>query len=87
MGPHVVLLSGSSYAEGSYEYHVNAEVNYIVEAGQAVREFIAKTQFVELGLEERVSGSPLESREEILKRVVDKCTLNIISELKKEGKL
>lgn len=87
VGPHVVLLSGSSYAEGSYEYHVNADVNYIVEAGQAVREFIAKTQFVELGLEERVSGSPLESREEILKRVVDKCTLNIISELKKDGKI
>lgn len=87
IGPHVVLLSGSSYAKGSYEYHVNADVSYIIEADKSVRDFIAKTQFVELGLEERVSGSPLEAREEILRKVVDKCTLNIISELKKEGKI
>lgn len=87
IGPHVILLSGSSYAKGSYEYHVNADVNYIIEANKSVREFIAKTQFIELGLKERVSGSPLELREEILKKVVDKCTLNIISELKKEGKI
>lgn len=86
-GPHVVLMSGSSYARGSYEYHVNAEINYIIEAGKNIRDFIAKTHFVELGLAERVSGSPLESREEILRRVVDKCTLNIISELEKEGKI
>lgn len=59
IGPHVVLLSGSSYAKGSYEYHVNADVNYIVEADRSVREFIGNTQFMELGLAERVSGSPL----------------------------
>lgn len=87
VGPHVVLLSGSSYAKGSYEYHVNADVSYIIEADKSVREFIAKTKFVELGLLERVSGSPLETREEILRKVVDKCTLNIISELDKEGKI
>lgn len=58
IGPHVILLSGSSYAKGSYEYHVNADVSYIIEADKSVRDFIAKTQFVELGLEERVSGSP-----------------------------
>lgn len=87
IGPHVILLSGSSYAKGSFEYHVNAEVNYLIEADKSVREFIAKTQFVELGLEERVSGSPLETRENILRKVVDKCTLNIISELDKEGKI
>ena len=87
-GPHVVLLSGSSYAKGSYEYHVNADVNYIVEADRSVREFIAKTQFVELGIEERVSGSPLENRDEVLRRVVDCCTAYIISELsQKAGKI
>lgn len=87
IGPHVILLSGSSYAKGSYEYHVNADVNYIIEADKSVREFIAKTQFVELGLEERVSGSLLKTREEILRKVVDKCTPNIIAELDKEGKI
>lgn len=86
-GPHVVLMSGSSYAKGSYEYHVNAEINYILEAGENIRDFISRTHFVELGLAERVSGSPLESREEILKKVVDKCTPNVVSELEKEGKI
>ena len=86
-GPHVVLMSGSSYAKGSYEYHVNAKINYIIEAGKNIRDFISRTHFVELGLAERVSGSPLEAREEILKKVVDKCTQNIISELEKEGKI
>lgn len=85
-GPHVVLMSGSSYAKGSYEYHVNAEINYIIEAGKNVRDFIARTHFVELGLAERISGSSLKSREEILRRVVDKCISNIISELEKRGR-
>ena len=31
-GPHVIMLSGSSWAEGSYEYHINRPVNYILEA-------------------------------------------------------
>lgn len=87
VGPHVVLLSGSSYAKGSYEYHVNADVSYIIESERQVRDFISKTRFVELGLEERVSGSSLEKKEEILRKVVDGCTPNIISELDKEGKI
>lgn len=87
VGPHVVLLSGSSYAKGSLEYHVNAKVNYIVEAEEMVRSFIAKTQFVDLGIEDRVSGSPLEDRNSILCKVVDKCAPNIVAELKKTGKI
>lgn len=88
IGPHVVLLSGSSYAKGSYEYHVNADVNYIVEADKSVREFIGNTQFMELGLAERVSGSPLENRDAVLRDVVDRCTAYIISELSdKKGKI
>lgn len=87
IGPHIVLLSGSSYAKGSYKYHVNADVNYIMEADKTVRDFIAKTQFIELDLEERVSGSPLELKEEVLSKVIDGCISNIILELKKEGKI
>lgn len=88
IGPHVVLLSGSSYVKGSYEYHVNADVNYIVEADRSVREFIGNTQFMELGLAERVSGSPLENRDAVLRDIVDRCTAYIISELSdKKGKI
>ena len=87
IGPHVVLLSGSSYAKGSLEYHVNAEVNYIVEAEEKVREFIARTEFMELGMEERISGSPLEERVHILEKVVGNYAKYIVAELKKEGKI
>lgn len=41
-GPHAVLLSGSSWAEGSYEYHINRPVNYILEADQNKRAFLKK---------------------------------------------
>lgn len=88
LGPHALLLSGSSYAEGSYEYHVNAKVNYIIETDKKlkIRKFISKTEFYELGLDDsdRVSGSPLDKRLNILKTVADKCTQNIISELKRD---
>lgn len=86
-GPHVVLMSGSSYAAGSFEYHVNAEVNYIIEAEPAVRDFIARTTFVDMGLEERVSGSSMEEKDQVLRKVVGKCTNYLVAELQKEGKI
>lgn len=45
-GPHVILLSGSSWAEGSYEYHVNRPVNYILEADAEKRAFLEKHAFL-----------------------------------------
>ena len=57
IGPHVIMLSGSSWAEGSYEYHINRPVNYILEADEDKREYLSKTKFFESGLAERVSGS------------------------------
>ena len=41
-GPHVIMLSGSSWAEGSYEYHINRPVNYILEADGEKRAFLEK---------------------------------------------
>lgn len=87
LGPHVILLSGSSFAKGSYEYHINTDVNYIIEAEKSVRDFIASIKFKELGLEERVSGSPLESKATILESVINKCTQVIINKLEKKGKI
>ena len=39
-GPHVIMLSGSSWAEGSYEYHINRPVSYILEADGEQRAFL-----------------------------------------------
>ena len=52
-GPHVIMLSGSSWAEGSYEYHINRPVNYILEADGEKRAFLEKTRFFESGFPER----------------------------------
>lgn len=79
IGPHVIMLSGSSWAEGSYEYHINRPVNYILEADPSKREFISKTTFFESGFPERVSGAG-DSRIEMLKKITQKSADNIISE-------
>ncbi len=53
-GPHVIMLSGSSWAEGSYEYHINRPVNYILEADGEKRAFLEKTRFFESGFPEHI---------------------------------
>lgn len=87
-GPHVILLSGSSWAEGSYEYHVNRPVNYILEADAEKRAFLERTRFFESGFLERVSGSGDEKRIEQLRIVTQKSVDLIIQEYKrKAGKI
>ena len=82
--PHVLLLSGSSWAEGSYEYHVTRPVNYILEADDAKREYLAQTEFKELLFAERVSGSGDRS-EEMLRRITERTAEYIVAELKKNA--
>lgn len=84
IGPHVLLLSGSSWAEGSYEYHVNRPVNYILEADSAKREYLAQTEFKELFFAERVSGSGDQSQE-MLRRLTERTAEYIVAELKKNA--
>ncbi len=79
-GPHVMLLSGSSWAEGSYEYHINRPVSYILEADHEKREFLEKTRFFESGFPERVSGSGEDDRIARLKTVTEKATELIMRE-------
>ena len=86
-GPHVVLLSGSSWAEGSYEYHINRPVSYILEADKDKRAFLEKTAFFESGLMERVSGAG-DKRIEMLTALTKKCVDSIIEEYdRKAGKI
>lgn len=86
-GPHVVLLSGSSWAEGSYEYHINRPVSYILEADKDKRAFLEKTAFFESGLMERVSGAG-DKRIEMLTVLTKKCVDSIIEEHdRKAGKI
>ena len=87
-GPHVILLSGSSWAEGSYEYHVNRPVNYILEADAEKRVFLEKTRFFESGFLERISGAGDDQRMAQLRAATQKAVDLIISEYKrKAGKI
>lgn len=79
-GPHTILLSGSSWAEGSYEYHVNRPVNYIIEADREKRRFLEKTRFFESGFSERVSGAGADHRMERLRIVAQKTVEWIMRE-------
>ncbi len=79
IGPHVIMLSGSSWVEGSYEYHINRPVNYILESDKEKREFLYKTRFYESGFTERVSGSG-DDRTQNLRKVTEKSVDDIIKE-------
>ncbi len=87
-GPHVILLSGSSWAEGSYEYHINRPVNYILEADSEKRTFLEKTRFFESGFLERISGAGDDQRLAQLRAATQKTVDLIISEHeRKAGKI
>lgn len=87
-GPHVILLSGSSWAEGSYEYHVNRPVNYILEADAEKRMFLEKTHFFESGFLERISGAGDDQRMAQLRSVTQKAVDLIVREYeRKAGKI
>lgn len=87
-GPHVIMLSGSSWAEGSYEYHVNRPVNYILEADCEKRSFLEKTRFFESGFPERVSGAADDQRMAQLRIITQKTVELIVQEYeRKAGKI
>lgn len=87
-GPHVILLSGSSWAEGSYEYHVNRPVNYILEADNEKRAFLEKTRFFESGFPERISGASDDQRMAQLRSATQKTVELIVREYeRKAGKI
>lgn len=86
-GSNVLLLSGSSWADGCLQYHVNVPVKYLLEAEEWKRRKIAESEMIDLGTAIRVSGSGSEEREENLTEVIKKIMGTIEAELRSEGKL
>lgn len=84
-GPHVILLSGSSWAEGSYEYHVNRPVNYIIESNGEKRSFLEKTRFFESGFPERISGAADDQRMAQLRIITQKTVELIVREYERNA--
>uniref|UniRef100_UPI003FEF6F2F pPIWI_RE_Z domain-containing protein n=1 Tax=Ruminococcus bicirculans (ex Wegman et al. 2014) TaxID=1160721 RepID=UPI003FEF6F2F len=86
-GPNVLMLSGSSWADGCLQYHVNVPVKYLLEAEEWKRRKIAESKMIDLGTAIRVSVSGSEEREENLTEVIKKIMGTIEAELRSEGKL
>jgi len=84
-GPHVLLLSGSSWAEGACEYHVNRPVSYILEAEGEKRTFLERTRFFESGFPERISGASDDQRMVQLRKVTRKTVELIQSEYERRA--
>lgn len=69
LGPNVLFLSGTSFAEGSTRYHIPKEVNYIIKSPQKIINFINKTQIRVIPTQIKVSGS--KDKNGALKRLAD----------------
>jgi hypothetical protein len=91
LGPHVLLLSGSSFAPGSLGYHINRPVNYILDIDSDKRNKLEETQIIHIPCEIRVSGSGSDSdnqqRRENLKKILGKNLDFFQMELKRPGKI
>lgn len=80
-GPHVLLLSGSSYEPGCLQYHVNKPVDYLLEAQPWVSEKLATSRVRDLGIEQHVSGSRAEFRSKNLGIVLSELMTTLCAEL------
>lgn len=88
LGPNVLLLSGSCFAKGCFEYHVNVPVKYIIETEPKKLEHLMNTEITELGITDRISGSHGEMREHKLQTVLSACVDSIRAEFERnDGKL
>lgn len=85
LGPNVLLLSGSSWAKGCLEYHVNVPVKYILESEKWKTDFLSRSEVRELGITDRVSGSDPDLRRKHLAAVISKAMDTIRAELEREG--
>lgn len=80
-GPHVLLLSGSSYEPGCLQYHVNRPVNYLLEAQPWIAEKLATSLVRDLGIEQNVSGSRVTFRSKNLGIVLSELMTTLCLEL------
>ena len=86
-GPHTILLSGSSYAEGSLQYHVNAPVNYILEAPDEHRNYLKQSKFSSPGALTVVSGGGIANRIDNIAKLLYEIRMDIEAELGRDGKI
>lgn len=87
LGPHTVLMSGSSYAPGSLQYHVNVPIDYVLRAPINITDYLNKSKFIMCGATTVISGGGQEGREERIKNLLREIRQHIEAELDRPGKI
>ena len=85
LGPHVLLLSGSSWEPGCLQYHVNRPVDYLLEAEPWKAAKLSTSTVRALGIEQNVSGSAAEMRSGNLGIVLSQTMATLKDELDADG--
>lgn len=87
LGANVLLMSGTGYMPGSERYHIGDRVDYVIEAEQAKRDYIANTKIVNLKSSTCVSGTKPELKNQYLKALIEENEKKIIKCVKRDEKL
>ena len=87
LGANVLLMSGTGYMPGSERYHIGDRVDYVIEAEQAKRDYIANTKIVNLRSSTCVSGTKPELKNQYLKALIEENEKKIIKCVKQDEKL
>ncbi len=85
LGPHVLLLSGSSWEPGCLQFHVNRPVDYLLEAEPWKADKLATSVVRDLGIEQNVSGSAAQMRSGNLGIVLSQTMATLKDELDAEN--
>jgi len=86
-GPRVVLMSGSSYAPGSLQYHVNAPADYVLKAPSNITNYLKKAHFMPCGATTVISGGGQDGRGERIGTLLREIREHIETELDRPGKI
>ncbi len=87
LGPHAILLSGSSYAPGSLQYHINIPVNYIIQSSEETTEYLSKSIIRTCGATTVISGGSKDGRSKRIFQLLYEIRQDIETELSKSGKI
>lgn len=87
LGANVLLMSGTGYMPGSERYHIGDKVDYVIEAEQAKRDYIANTKIINLKSSTRVSGTKPELKNQNLKTLIEENEKKIIKCVKRDEKI
>lgn len=86
-GANVLLMSGTGYMPGSDRYHIGDKVDYVIEAEQAKRDYIANTKIVNLKSSICVSGAKPELKNHNLKTLIEENEKKIFKCVKRDEKI